>query len=782
MLPLRPSRQQSSSSSSDDPAVEAVEDESDDDDYHIATKGRRKARAEVHTSFFQGPSTQLMNSDDAHQDVATSPQATTMVSSPNKRAAGRKRQSKITDSPAVKKTRTSRLSDSDLHSTGDSKPRASKATAKPNLKKQVHITDMPTVRKTGLNGTSSVKSTVASDKFTKRAKRQSKLTDLHAPKTANTSQSSRATGTASKASGTSDSGDDMDIDRPSTPKKVSLTWEQPASDDTDDDSIVLPGKRHRASTKQAKAGNSSSDSDIRSATRKTGQRKTTATNQAASSDSDRDDPAASRASRKGPNAQGAAEMAVLVDDDNDDDDVVPTSRQRGHTKANNARASTKRAAPTDESDSDVQTAKRRRIARRTEASSSRTATESEPAPRSSQARTPSRSLRKDPKSEKKKLMEMRRRKRAGETIVEEETSEEEDEEEPRRALYDSDPDLVALDEFDDDEEGVLNPGGSSPARKVQKKKSAKGKGKVLQVSDDTENEDSDANSFIADDSDGPLGVPDDGTLALIQLKNQPLKVHFRLVVKWLIQFKIQPDFEERQDQVYAVAWGKLNDELESLGISKFVSSVWVPDFLHALKARPRFTAVSRPVNLLSDESRCMACNRTNHPASWTVTFSGPPYYKDPRYFNPPAGQPRFLEVIVPPSDDEDDSDSSDEGERDEDNNRLPPPGREFHIGATCQSNAETAHSLIHWKWALLEWVGDTLEAQGYLKPANKATLEMMKPKKRIKYVEKILERWETAGDVEGNTPILTALYNDFKMHKKAAHRKETTGHSRRGRY
>jgi hypothetical protein len=377
---------------------------------------------------------------------------------------------------------------------------------------------------------------------------------------------------------------------------------------------------------------------------------------------------------------------------------------------------------------------------------------------------------------------MRRRKRAGETIEEEESSEEEDEEGPRRALYDSDSDLVALDSFEDDEEGVLNPGGSSPTRNAKKNKDAKGKGKAVEVLDDTEDGDSDANSFISEDSDGQLGVPDDGTLALIQLKNQPLKTHFRLVVKWLIQFKIQPEFEERQDTVYAVAWGKLNDELQSLGISKFVSSVWVPDFLHALKARPEFIAVSRPPSLFSDENRCMACNRTNHPASWTVTFGGPAYYKDPKYFNPPAGDPKFLEEIVPPSADEDDSDSEDGGERDEDNNRLPPADTQFHIGATCKSNAETAHSLIHWKWSLLEWVGGTLEAQGYLKPSNKATLEKMKPSKRIKYVEKILERWEKAGDVEGNTPILTALYNDFKMHKKAAHEKETTGNGRRARW
>jgi hypothetical protein len=262
-----------------------------------------------------------------------------------------------------------------------------------------------------------------------------------------------------------------------------------------------------------------------------------------------------------------------------------------------------------------------------------------------------------------------------------------------------------------------------------------------------------------------------------------LKTHFRLVVKWLIQFKIQPGFEERRDAVYAVAWGKLNDELQSLGISKFVSSVWVPDFLHALKARPVFIAVPRPLSLFPDESRCMACNRTNHPASWTVTFAGPAYYKDPKYFNPPSGDPKFLEEIVPPSGDEDDSDNEeDEDERDEDDNRLPPADTEFHVGATCKSNAETAHSLIHWKWSLLEYVGGTLEAQGYLKPSNKATLEKMKPKKRIKYVEKILERWEKAGDVEGNTPILTALYNDFKMHKKAAHEKETTGTGRRGRW
>jgi len=107
-------------------------------------------------------------------------------------------------------------------------------------------------------------------------------------------------------------------------------------------------------------------------------------------------------------------------------------------------------------------------------------------------------------------------------------------------------------------------------------------------------------------------------------------------------------------------------------------------------------------------------------------------------------------------------------DEDEDGNPIPKESKQWFIGSVCSSNAETAHTLIHWKHALLDWVDGTLERDGFMAPDQLAKRAKMKPKKLYKVVDKILEGWTDQG-------IIKALYRDFKNNIDAARNKSTTG-------
>lgn len=73
----------------------------------------------------------------------------------------------------------------------------------------------------------------------------------------------------------------------------------------------------------------------------------------------------------------------------------------------------------------------------------------------------------------------------------------------------------------------------------------------------------------------------------------------------------------------------------------------------------------------------------------------------------------------------------------------------------CQNNAEKTHLLSHWRWHLYQWVVDNLKAEGELKAKKLVEREKMKPWKRQRYVEKVVERWEGDKKIDG-------LYRDYK--------------------
>jgi len=452
---------------------------------------------------------------------------------------------------------------------------------------------------------------------------------------------------------------------------------------------------------------------------------------------------------------------------------------------------------------------------------------------SSQQLPPSSATRRRFRNEKERARELLRRKRAGEAI-EELTEDDEDEEndEPKKAIYDTDSDNPALSDFEDDEEDEAKkdaegsgseapPTSSKPSskkdrKKKKKRKNRKSTGRSDDDSSDSDPKLSDANSasdiddfVVDDDEDAPLGVPHEALLDIplefTAHSHKPLKEHFRDVVEWLVLTKTNPGFAERRHELYTLAWKKLDDEVRGLAQSKFASSAWKKDFYMALRARPYYTNSELPPGdrMLGDLQSCGACGRSGHPATWVITFHGAAYYKN-------SNADGFLEDVEggggSDSDESSSSSSSDDSSSDEepttaanrkkkkqektqekndqdpednydvdeDGNPIPPASRKWYIGSVCNANAETAHTLIHWKHALLDWVDSTLARDGYMTPQALKKRADMKPKKRYKQVDKILEKWVSQG-------VIKNLFRDFKQTVEDAKNRDTSGRRGGGR-
>ncbi|KAK0711299.1 hypothetical protein B0H67DRAFT_555298 [Lasiosphaeris hirsuta] len=450
----------------------------------------------------------------------------------------------------------------------------------------------------------------------------------------------------------------------------------------------------------------------------------------------------------------------MASDSSDDDKplVTPTSTNR---------SAHKRVIILDDSDVDEEQVsspiKKRRLVRRRSApvrssDSDGDVIKAPPTIPSSARRGPRRH-----RTEKEKARELLRRKRAGEAIdkLESTSSSEED----VRPVYDtdSDTDLVALNEFEDDEEGVANSEEATARKPKNTKSPVKARKGEL---DNTENSDaealgSDLEDFI--DDDGPMGVPEEALLDIpLQFtshSHKPLKDHFRDVVEWLVQFKVNPGFSEKRHDLYRIAWQKLDDEVSGLAQSKFASSAWKKDFIMALRARPYFNNAELPKGDPNELQHCGACGRSGHPAKWEIMFSGSPYFKK-------TGVDKFLEPVEVSSEDE--SQGAADEDEDEDGNIIPAQSKRWFIGSVCNSNAETAHDLIHWKYALLDWVDATLMKEGYMSPEQLAARNAMRPKAKYKLVDEIMEKWAERGTVK-------ALYGDFKDNLEKARNKTTTG-------
>ncbi|KAI0415773.1 hypothetical protein F5X98DRAFT_207409 [Xylaria grammica] len=359
------------------------------------------------------------------------------------------------------------------------------------------------------------------------------------------------------------------------------------------------------------------------------------------------------------------------------------------------------------------------------------------------------------RSEKQKKMELLRRRRAGEKINQLTSSESSSGEDEKRGIYDSDSgcDFEVLKEFDDEEqeEAVQEQMDLRIDKRKRKDENTTGK----------QNSESDLDDFVTDDDDSPLGAPVEIPLEFTSHAHKPLKDQFPFVIEWLVHNRINPAFE-RKDPLYINAWRKLDDEVSGLANSKFTSSAWKQDFHRALKSRPRLETF--PLSQIGSGlyETCEACGRSGHPSTFRIVFSGSAYHKD------------TLEEVESDSDSEGEDDS-DTASVDTRGMPLPPTTKEWCVGSVCCSNAETAHSLLHWKHALMEWVTERLDDEGWMAPKKLSEREKMKAKRRRALANGIVDGWQERG-------VVAALYGDFKNTLENARNQATTGRGARGRF
>ncbi|KAI0455374.1 hypothetical protein F5B21DRAFT_195314 [Xylaria acuta] len=375
---------------------------------------------------------------------------------------------------------------------------------------------------------------------------------------------------------------------------------------------------------------------------------------------------------------------------------------------------------------------------------------------SAAASSPIKKAHKGHRSEKQKKMELLRRRRAGEKIGQLTSSESSADEEEKRGIYDSDSEneFEVLKKFDDEEQEEEEV-EEQPAPRKEKQK-----GKREKPTDQNSDE-SDLDDFVTDDDDVPLGVPVDIPLEFTSHAHKPLKDQFPFVIEWLVHNRINPAFE-RKDPVYINAWHKLDDEVSGLANSKFTSAAWKPDFNRALKSRPGLESIElRQIGTGLYET-CEACGRSGHPSTYKIIFSGSAYHKD------------TLAEVESESDSEDLEDDNDTASVDTRGMPLPPTTKEWCVGSVCCSNAETAHSLLHWKFALKQWVEERLEDEGWMTGEKLSEREKMKAKNRRALANSIVDRWQ-------ESRVIGALYGDFKNTLENARNQATTGRGMRGR-
>ena len=255
-----------------------------------------------------------------------------------------------------------------------------------------------------------------------------------------------------------------------------------------------------------------------------------------------------------------------------------------------------------------------------------------------------------------------------------------------------------------------------------------------------ENLDQYEEDFVIEDGDELLGVPDEYSEMPLEFTRHAHKKpieHFKDVVEWMVHNKLNPAFP-RHDPIYQVAVQKLDDEVRGLAGSKFMSAAWNAEFLNTLKARPEIASLDAPGLF---EQHCAACNKSNHPAKFQLIFSGKQYDR------------HSLESI---------SDDEDEEPGVEDHDDLATfDEKTFYVGRTCCANAETAHALHHWRYALNHWVLEWLVRRGHTSPEKIIAREHWNTKRRTKYANEVVDEMDNSGEVR-------VLYKEFKENLQAA--------------
>ncbi|KAJ2899039.1 hypothetical protein MKZ38_003440 [Zalerion maritima] len=465
--------------------------------------------------------------------------------------------------------------------------------------------------------------------------------------------------------------------------------------------------------------------------------------------------------RQSKKAEVEVEEANKDEDENEEDIITPTnsrlsgkrSRRRPTKKVESTEEEDEKEDGDDDDDDDddivVPPSRRRHDARRRSASSDEESGDKEqespaPVPRSARKRNTG-------KRARNKQLELLQRRRKGENIDLDDISSS-SEESRGRGIYDSGSELEALTEFpDEDEDGEEE---QEPARPA---KQARPRGRKA-ISSDNEEDNSakeDARSgseelsdFIDDDDVDPLGAPSADAEIPLEFRAAKFKGKdwFRLVILWLLHLKLKGIPEE---EIFEMAWKKLDSEVEMLALSKFTSSAWKEEFARTLAARPAILSTRLPKGSGSFYPHCQACGRSAHPSTFSVRFTGNPY------------DPKTLEDL--------DNDNDDSEEEDYDAKGIPIASerREFFMGSVCHSNAEIRHQLTHWRHALMEWVSDQLVDQDQIKTRCKKIKRTKDTEKRAAMIEEMAEEWGENGTTE-------SLYRDFKRLKEQGREQSTT--------
>jgi hypothetical protein len=450
-------------------------------------------------------------------------------------------------------------------------------------------------------------------------------------------------------------------------------------------------------------------------------------------------PALNRKRRR--QAESSSPLAIIPDDEDEDSDVVVTgSRKRS--------LSTKKPAPEPESDAELSdeppsSRSRKRLRRVKDTVPMTKITEEEKqeleddlmdlasSGSDTEVRVSQRNKTSSQKSMRQQALERlkARRKAPMSNIVEDE----DDEDEPQ--LDDEEEDYNQSSDEQEEDDELPEPSTNRTTRKQM-------------FAEDEEDE-----GFIIDD-DGPLGVPTNVPIAFTRYASMKARDLFRFAIDWMVQKKINPAFQ-MDDEIYDLTFKKLDDEVKGLAGSKFQSAAWTAKFTLALQARPDLLSahLDRKSSVHFGRDKCDACNRSGHPATYEVKFEGKPYEKN------------SLEPVAPrkEANDSEEDDSGSESSVDENapvnydsqGRQILPEETIFYLGKFCMSNAETAHSLQHWRYHLYEWVVEYLESAGWNTPKLIVKRDGWSIRKRRKHANKIVDIMEEQGKIK-------ALYSDYK--------------------
>ncbi|KAI9770361.1 MAG: hypothetical protein M1835_006565 [Candelina submexicana] len=336
------------------------------------------------------------------------------------------------------------------------------------------------------------------------------------------------------------------------------------------------------------------------------------------------------------------------------------------------------------------------------------------------------------KGKAQKQLEILKRRRAGEKITNISSSSDEARN-PKRGIYDTDSDELSLPDEQSDDDSLTSredPSGIEAIRETLR-------------SDRRDQYDAD---FVDDDEEGTIGAPlglEDIPIGFTRHAHKELVEHFKDAIEWMVHNKLNPAFA-RQDPLYRTAFRRLDDEVKGFTASKFVSAAWNPKFIRALQSRPIFYEMELPV---AEGNKCDACNRSGHPAKYQVQFGGKSYHRE------------NLEDVSEASDDE--SDQDDAKSRDSQGRSIPDSETPYFVGRFCKANAETAHSLIHWRYHLNQWVIDHLKEENHFGPEKVIEREGWAVKRRQKYANGVVDAMEDAGEIR-------SLFRDFKTNLDAA--------------